>query len=868
MPKRPPRLAVVVADRLAADTRAEKVALAAARDGWDVCVFGRSTGPKLQRSQIGAVQLVAVPVGNALTRGEKQQRTSGSALLQPGATGPRGLEAWQAAYDARTRLRSERVSLLGDRRSPGVAAVRLGLRGASVLDRWSHRARTRLSEWDLARLPDPDQPVGDWRHDQPALLDLDLALGPQIERFRPDVIHAVDVTTLNTASVTAARLRRRGDRVTVVYDAVRYVDGVDWPSARSASAHRQLEAEYVNRVGGVVTTSPEIAAALRRDHGLSPEPVVVRETPIRALVGSHRSPRPVRVAARVPEDVTLLLHTGPLQPAGALDTAIDALHLLPGVHLAIVSELGNRQQARLQRRADRLGVGERVHLLAAVEDLDIADHRSADIGVVCPAPTTEAQLSVPLELAEHVQAGLPVVVTDLPALSAYVTTHGIGRVFAAGAADSFADAVRTVLTERPASSPTDAEQVQDELSWEHQSLGLLQLYRDASGLAPKPRPALGWGADDADDRGAETAPVPRRKPKNDEVPWRQLSDTRVKLGLGSANYAGQLAALAQAVTAADADVSAEVITRNMSWSLGYPSDVYVDGNQLGNLTVQLELVRRVLPRYTHLIADAFLPVFGYLNGFDIAGDLPALTRAGVKTALLCHGTEIRNPQRHLERLPYSHFRFAPEGKVEELTEKARHNAEILARFDLPVYVTTPDLLADVPQATWIPLVVDVDAWSCDDPVLVRPRPVVFHAPSARWSKGTDLFLPDLEQLDARGVIELRVAEGVPWAEMRELVRSSDIVVDQVAVGSYGTLACEAMAAGKPVIAHLTDTVIGAFDGPPPLVNTEPTGVGATVERLLDDRAGAAAIGRRAHDFARRVHDGRRSAELLRPFLNS
>ena len=55
----------------------------------------------------------------------------------------------------------------------------------------------------------------------------------------------------------------------------------------------------------------------------------------------------------------------------------------------------------------------------------------------------------------------------------------------------------------------------------------------------------------------------------------------------------------------------------------------------------------------------------------------------MKTALLCHGTEIRDPQRHLDRLPYSHFRFAPDGMVEELIEKTRHNAEILARFDFP-----------------------------------------------------------------------------------------------------------------------------------------------------------------------------------------
>jgi hypothetical protein len=219
-------------------------------------------------------------------------------------------------------------------------------------------------------------------------------------------------------------------------------------------------------------------------------------------------------------------------------------------------------------------------------------------------------------------------------------------------------------------------------------------------------------------------------------------------------------------------------------------------------------------------------------------------------------------------MPYSLFRFAPPDRLGDLTSKVRRNEEILARVDLPVFVTTPDLLADVPQATWIPVVVDVDAWACDEPVMKRPRPVVLHAPSARWSKGTDLFLSDLEELDSRGAIELKLAEGLPWTAMRELVFSADIVVDQVAVGSYGTFACEAMAAGKPVVVHLEETVLGAFDGPLPLVNSAPTEVGATIERLLDDREATTAIGRAAHDFARSMHDGRRSAAVLQGFLSS
>ena len=130
-------------------------------------------------------------------------------------------------------------------------------------------------------------------------------------------------------------------------------------------------------------------------------------------------------------------------------------------------------------------------------------------------------------------------------------------------------------------------------------------------------------------------------------------------------------------------------------------------------------------------------------------------------------------------------------------------------------MTTPDLLADVPQATWIPLVVDVDAWSCEDPVLVRRRPIVFHAPSARWSKGTDLFLARPGG-DGRPGSD-RAAGGRGGAVGPRCVTwcaPSDIVVDQVAVGSYGTFACEAMAAGKPVVAHLTDTVLPPSTGLP------------------------------------------------------
>lgn len=271
-------------------------------------------------------------------------------------------------------------------------------------------------------------------------------------------------------------------------------------------------------------------------------------------------------------------------------------------------------------------------------------------------------------------------------------------------------------------------------------------------------------------------------------------------------------------------------------------------------------------RYSHLIVDAFMPVFGRLNGDTIAGDLAALRKARIKVALLSHGSDIRNPARHLERHEYSLFRDAPEGVAEKLQTKAEANRRIADECGLPLFVTTPDLLDDLPSATWAPLVVDVASWATDRPVMERERPVVLHAPSKRWTKGTDRIMPVLTELHDKGVIDFRLAEDIPWAEMQELVKESDLVLDQFTTGSYGTFAVEAMAAGKPVIGYISDAVKAATNGELPIVGATPDTLREVLGSVIDDREGTAAIGRASVEFARTYHDGRWTAQVLSGFL--
>src|SRR5690606_28591255 len=149
---------------------------------------------------------------------------------------------------------------------------------------------------------------------------------------------------------------------------------------------------------------------------------------------------------------------------------------------------------------------------------------------------------------------------------------------------------------------------------------------------------------------------------------------------------------------------------------------------------------------------------------------------------------IRPPTLHAARHRWSPFRDLS-GPVRTLEARVARNAELASQADVPVFVSTPDLREWVPGATWVPVVVDPAAWLAPSPAFGMNRaPVVVHAPTQRWIKGTDLIEPMLHRLDREGVIEYRRLMGVPHAEMPEVYGSADIVLDQFRLGSYGVAA--------------------------------------------------------------------------------
>jgi hypothetical protein len=261
---------------------------------------------------------------------------------------------------------------------------------------------------------------------------------------------------------------------------------------------------------------------------------------------------------------------------------------------------------------------------------------------------------------------------------------------------------------------------------------------------------------------------------------------------------------------------------------------------------------------------------GVMYGSTFAADARLMERAGVKVALVFHGSELRDPRRHAAAHRWSPFQDTTDQWVQRVQATVDLLRPDIEGFSGSRLVSTPDLVEYLPGATWLPVVVDCDVWA---PRADRPEPavpVVVHTPSRAAIKGSAFVDDALAPLVAEGLVEYRRIEGLAPEQMPLVLGEADIVLDQFAIGSYGVLACQAMATGTAVIGHVAPGVRAAVEQTTgqvlPIVEADPETLQETLRQLVarpELRRAAALAG---PEFIRSVHDGRRSAEILAKVL--
>lgn len=347
-------------------------------------------------------------------------------------------------------------------------------------------------------------------------------------------------------------------------------------------------------------------------------------------------------------------------------------------------------------------------------------------------------------------------------------------------------------------------------------------------------------------------PLPRERP--------------IKLMIAPANYAGQGYRWARAVEE-NPDIAAMNMVYDSINPFGYPVDYPVPARIAGHSrTWQKAQLRALGDHFTHMLIEAEMQPLGSLFGGDVLVQARAIQDAGVRVAMLCHGSDIRLPSRHAASDVWSPFHnddWVPVGKLEEVV---LGNLAVLDALDVPVFVSTPGLMLDVPTAHLLPVVIDVGMWHPAEPVLRRDRPRVLHVPSNPLVKGTAEITPVLRRLHDAGVIEFVTVNGVDHAQMPDIYGAADIVLDQFRLGDYGVAACEAMAAGRLVVSHASDQARSAVRREAgrelPIVEADIESLERVLLDIIGDRDRYREIAAAGPSFIGAVHDGRMSRRVL------
>ncbi|WP_406286098.1 glycosyltransferase [Embleya sp. NBC_00896] len=337
------------------------------------------------------------------------------------------------------------------------------------------------------------------------------------------------------------------------------------------------------------------------------------------------------------------------------------------------------------------------------------------------------------------------------------------------------------------------------------------------------------------------------------------------LGIGPTNTGGQGYAWARAVERHLPGVRAEASALASANTLGHPADHTIGTDDWLSTRWQLGRLGHVLDRYTHVLAECGMPAFGRLGGSWVDADAAELRAAGIALGLVLHGSEIRDPARHRARVEFSPFDPRHE-LTHALQAKVDRLLPMLRELAVPTFVATPDLIADVPDALWLPATLDPALWRTEAPVLERERPVVVHAMTSPFLRGTARIEPTLHRLHDIGLIEYRRILHRSAAELPGLIADADVVLDQFACGAYGMTSCQALAAGRLTICYLHESATGHLPADVPILNANPDTLAEVLERVVAEPDPARELAARGPAYVEEHHDGRRSARVLADFL--
>jgi glycosyltransferase involved in cell wall biosynthesis len=573
------------------------------------------------------------------------------------------------------------------------------------------------------------------------------------------------------------------------------------------------EEKLIHCPDALTSVSSMLNEILRDFYSLETKPSLVLNAP-RCSDFDQYYPRDVRTAVNIPQNVPLLVYSGGVRPLRSLETLVEALPLLPNVHVAIVTNSAERFLVNLKRVAQELGVKERIHFHSYVPFYNVTSFlRTATVGINPILRYSNAELGIFQKALEYLHAGLPQVVSNNRAMEEFVSQHDCGLAFEAGNAHSLAEAVTHVL-DRLNSEPSWHQSIKalsEQYCWEKQETVITDIYDT---LAPNEN-------------------------SNNDLLHKESNYRVFHLPTVGANQLDNVGNTAKnfRVSAPSKMIGGHRAKNDADYALKNVSNNLIAGGQI---------LSEVVEEYDAFHFHGWPLSFSYRYAYQTGMDWILLRAAGKKIFLhLCGGGDILD------------------NKIRNFRDRRqRLFVEFASGICNGVFVTDPELQKYVHGALIVPRILDLEEWSSID---TNPSEVLRVAcvPLWRGAKVDRQVLSVVDKLKTEDIrIELRLIKNVSNEETMEICKWADVVIDQLMVGWYSDLAVEAMALGKAVVCCIQDGFRHYLPYPLPLAIASCENLYHVLRDLALSPEKTRSLGLQGRKYAEELHDVKKINEIL------
>ena len=344
--------------------------------------------------------------------------------------------------------------------------------------------------------------------------------------------------------------------------------------------------------------------------------------------------------------------------------------------------------------------------------------------------------------------------------------------------------------------------------------------------------------------------------------------------LGATNSAGQANSWARALRNSGRSAESLQIISDES-NAWFEANRTIMRSEWKDINFRKKLFKEISSKNTGVLLESLRPIFALnqpslFTAQEGLNDLIDLWRSGLKVAVVFHGSDIRDQLHHAKMDVFSPYRNpidpAKFEAVRVRADQTRLVARNLNRHRIKHFVTTPDLLHELPDATWLPAVIDIAKFETTTEVKNSSGPLkVLFLPSNGWLKSEGLVTPVLDKLVKEGVIKLIATGPVSNAQMPALVESADVVIDRFD-GVVGVASIEAMAAKRLVIANVAPWIYNKAEVTPPVIHATPNTLAEKLREIASENFNHKQFTDAGFAYVNKWHDGRESATRLNHWL--